>query len=75
MSGSDILRHEIRTTLARGVLLVPVLFDGVEPPRRATLPPDIAGLADRQAIRVDADHFDADLRRVEREVRRVLDGS
>jgi hypothetical protein len=71
-SGSQALQHEIRTALERGILLLPVLFDGAAMPTRAALPEAIGALADRHALRVDPSHLRDDLVRIEQEVRRVL---
>lgn len=47
---SDIVRLEIATALAVGKLVVPVLVGDARMPSRAELPPDIAELADRNAL-------------------------
>ena len=71
-SASEVLHAEIRTALDQGIFLLPVLFDGASSPRRADLPPDIAGLADRQAITVQPGHVPDDLMRIEMEIRHAL---
>jgi hypothetical protein len=58
--------------LERGILLLPVLFDGAAMPTRAELPDAIGSLADRHALRVDPAHLHDDLARIEREVHDVL---
>ena len=47
---ADIVRHEIATALALGKLVIPVLVGDATMPSRAELPPDIAELADRNAL-------------------------
>jgi TIR domain len=71
-SASAVLHGEIRTALAEGIFLLPVLFDGARSPCRADLPPDIAGLADRHAITVEPGHVRDDLMRIEMQIRHAL---
>jgi hypothetical protein len=62
----DPLRAEIATALRLKLKIVPVLVGGAAMPDRADLPPDVAALADWQAMRVDDDDFDHDATRLTR---------
>ena len=46
----DYVRHEIATVLGTGKRVIPVLVDGARMPARASLPADIAALADINAL-------------------------
>lgn len=50
----DFVRTEIRSALARGIPVIPVLVDGAQMPRPGDLPADIDALRRRQAIEVRA---------------------
>lgn len=60
----DFVRLEIGTALKREVWVVPMLVRGVNMPRTVDLPDDLAKLARRQALTVDAEHFHADMDRL-----------
>jgi hypothetical protein len=62
----DWVRREIRIALEKGVLVVPVLVDGVNPLTAEQLPDDIRSLGERQYIRLG--HSD-----VERDIRRLIE--
>lgn len=51
----DFVRQELSVALARDVPIVPVLVNDARMPARATLPTELAGLADYQAERLDDD--------------------
>ena len=46
----DYVRHEIATALGTGKRVIPVLVEGARMPAKASLPADIAGLADINAL-------------------------
>jgi tetratricopeptide (TPR) repeat protein len=48
----DFVRLEVATALTRGIPILPALLDGAALPDRQVLPPDNAGIADRQAIAI-----------------------
>jgi hypothetical protein len=55
----DWVRRELREALAAGRPIVPVLLHGAAPPQRSELPPELAELADKEAVVVsDADFRD-----------------
>ena len=57
----DLVRLEIRTALARGVRVIPILVDGARMPDPSDLPSDLAQLTARQAVDLRSDRFAADL--------------
>ena len=61
---ADFVRIEIASALKRGIPVVPVLLDGVQPLRAADLPEDLRPLARRQAVEVRRASFDADAERL-----------
>lgn len=56
----DLVRIEVREGLKAGIPVIPVLVQGAQPPRRQHLPDDLKDLADRQAVEVRPQSFDAD---------------
>lgn len=60
----DVLRGEVARALARGILVVPVLFDGAPMPTKDDLPDDLKPLADRNAVRVNAENWVRDVTRL-----------
>ena len=60
----DWVALEISTALRRDIPVIPVLLDGVAMPSRVDLPATLAGLADRQAVRVDHETFVSDCLRL-----------
>jgi hypothetical protein len=58
----DFVRHEVRAALRGDVVVVPVLVDGAELPKEASLPEDLRPLVRRQAatIRDESWHRDVD---------------
>jgi formylglycine-generating enzyme required for sulfatase activity len=50
----DYVRIEIEAALARGILVIPLLIDRTRMPSTADLPPSLAPLAKRNALRVDS---------------------
>lgn len=61
---ADYPRLEVAAALRRGIRVIPVLVGQAVLPRAEELPQDIAGLAQRQAIRLARERFDADVRKV-----------
>ncbi|GLY30931.1 toll/interleukin-1 receptor domain-containing protein [Kineosporia sp. NBRC 101731] len=57
----DWVRREIRLALENGLLIVPVLVDGVRPLSPDELPDDIRAIADRQYIRLSHKEADSDI--------------
>jgi hypothetical protein len=71
-SESDFVRREIAVALKRGILVVPVLFDGAGMPRHEDLPGEIRALANRNAKSVDQAHFGTDVMKIVYELRAAL---
>jgi hypothetical protein len=61
---ADYPRMEVAVALRRGIRVIPVLVGNAALPKTEELPADIAGLADRQAIRVSRERFEADIRQL-----------
>lgn len=57
----DWVRREISIALGRNIPVIPVLLTGAARPAKADLPPDIAELADRQAVYLRHRHIGPDL--------------
>lgn len=71
----DFVRIEIEAALARNVLLVPILVEGVNMPRAADLPPSLAPLVRRQALELSPNRFAADTSHLLDVIERTLHGS
>jgi TIR domain len=56
----DLVRHEIRLALTRGIRLIPVLVNDALMPKARDLPDDIALLAQRNAIELRHSRFEDD---------------
>jgi tetratricopeptide (TPR) repeat protein len=67
----DWVRREIAIALRRDIPVIPVLLTGASLPERADLPPEIAGLADRQAVYLRHRHVGPDLAHLLGELARV----
>jgi hypothetical protein len=72
-SSDDYLRREIATALRRKVLVVPVLVGHASLPAVAELPPDIAGIVNRQFLQLRVRTADADALRLVDELTEALD--
>lgn len=57
----DVVAFEIKTALANGVPILPVLVDGAEMPSPESLPDQIADLSRRQALAVRHAYFKTDM--------------
>ena len=57
----DFVVLELRAALDRGIPVIPVLIDGAAIPKRTELPPALQRLAQRNAVRVDAETFRQDV--------------
>jgi glucoamylase len=60
----DWVRREIEAALERDVRVIPVLVEDARMPEAAQLPPSLAGLASRQAVKLRPMDFEADLERL-----------
>lgn len=58
---NDWVRREIARALARDVRVIPVLLEGTTMPSQDALPPDLAGLARRNAVELRDTQFARDL--------------
>jgi hypothetical protein len=71
----DFVRLELAAALSRPeVLLVPVLVEGAAMPSADELPPEIRGLARRQAVTLRDDTWDSDVARLVGSLERALPG-
>lgn len=62
---NDFVRLELESVLERGIPVVPVLVDNAELPAADALPPSLAALAFRQAVKLRPDpDFDPDFARI-----------
>jgi hypothetical protein len=59
---TDVVRFEIASALRRGVRVIPVLVDGAEMPAARHIPPELAPLSRRNAVRLDHETFRSDFR-------------
>jgi hypothetical protein len=68
----DYPRMEVAAALKRGIRVIPVLAGNTPLPKREELPSEIAGLVDRQVLRLSREDFDADMKRLMSSVARDL---
>ncbi len=68
----DYPRMEVAAALKRGIRVIPVLSGNTPLPKREELPSEIAGLVDRQVLRLSREDFDADMKRLMSSVARDL---
>jgi hypothetical protein len=66
---NDFVRLEISTALAHGILVIPILLDGISIPRERLLPDDLKALAVRNALALRHATFHADLDRLVKELK------
>jgi hypothetical protein len=71
----DWVRLEIATALQRDIVVIPVLVEGARMPRERDLPPDLAGLAKRQALEISDTRFNSDVERLVAAIRNEAAGS
>jgi TIR domain-containing protein len=71
---SDHVRAELAEALRRGVRVIPVLVQRAPMPSPAELPESIRTLADRNAIELDDDGWQSDVRRLVEAIRREVGG-
>ena len=69
---ADYPRMEVAAALKRGIRVIPVLAGNTPLPKREELPSEIAGLVDRQVLRLSREDFDADMDRLMSSVARDL---
>jgi hypothetical protein len=69
----DFVRREVATGLARGLRVIPLLFDGAPMPSEAQLPAPLQALARRQALVMDPRRFAADSEQLLAVLRQALD--
>jgi hypothetical protein len=60
----DFVRLEISEALKRGILVIPVLVQGMKIPRAEDLPDDLAGLSRRQAVELSDSRWSYDVGRL-----------
>jgi hypothetical protein len=60
----DRLRQELEAAMALGANIIPVLVGGARMPDEADLPPSLQNLARRQAVRLDDEEWEDDVRRL-----------
>jgi hypothetical protein len=69
---NDFVRVEIEAALARNVRVIPILVEGARMPRATELPPNLAMLVRRQALKLDPTQFDFDTSRLLKVLERTL---
>lgn len=60
----DYPRMEVAAAMKRGIRVIPILVGNAPLPKREELPSEIAGLVDRQVLRLSREDFDADMKRL-----------
>jgi tetratricopeptide (TPR) repeat protein len=68
----DFVRAEIAEALAQNKLVIPVLIEGTPMPARNALPPEIAALADFNALPIGDARFDFDVGRLTSVIGKVI---
>jgi CHASE2 domain-containing sensor protein len=68
-SPDDYVRHEIASALRDGKLVIPVLVDGAKMPAKASLPADVAALADLNALAFSDREIGEDADRLVKKIR------
>ena len=68
----DFVRMEIATALRRDIRVIPVLVDGALMPRPTDLPDDLKQLFFRNALQVEATHFDDNCKKLMTTIEQVL---
>lgn len=69
---TDFVRIEIEAALQRNVRVIPVLVDGARMPMATELPPSIARLSTRNAVRLEHERFGADAEGLIRALTRIV---
>jgi hypothetical protein len=69
---SDFVKAEIAEALTQNKLVIPALIEGTPMPARDALPPEIAALADHNALPVSDARFDFDVGRLVSAIDKVL---
>jgi hypothetical protein len=69
---ADFVRIEIEAALNRDVRVIPVLVDGATMPSAAELPPSLARLSTRNAVRLEHERFGADAEGLIRALTRIV---
>jgi hypothetical protein len=69
---NDLVRKEVASGLARGMVVVPLLLDGAAMPTEAQLPDELRALAQRNALEIGNTRFAADLERLVAALRETL---
>src|SRR5882724_591123 len=69
---NDFVRAEIAEALAQSKLVIPALIEGTPMPARDALPPEIAAMADCNALPVSDSRFDFDVGRLVSAIGKVL---
>ena len=72
---SDWVATEIGAALQRRIMIIPVLVDGAQMPSRSELPPALAALSSRQALRISHETFAADTARLVAAIESVVAAS
>ena len=68
----DFVRLEIEAAVSRNVLLIPILVEGAEMPRRDQLPESISAVSRRQALELSPHRFGADTSQLLDVIQRTL---
>src|SRR6202035_2050976 len=68
-SVEDPVRIEIATALARGIPIIPIIFDGAKIPKQRDLPEELAPLAYQNGLEVRNASFHRDVEKLTRELK------
>ncbi|GAA1286929.1 TIR domain-containing protein [Saccharothrix xinjiangensis] len=71
--GDDLVAFEVRTALARGIRVIPVLVDGASMPPADRLPAGLAPLAGRNAVTMTHESFRSDFHRLATRLAELVD--
>jgi uncharacterized membrane protein YhaH (DUF805 family) len=72
-SPTDFVRIEIEAALTRDVRVIPVLVDGARMPAASDLPPSLAPLTYRNAVRLEHERFGSDAENLIRTLSRIVE--
>lgn len=69
---NDLVRFEISAALKREIHIFPILIDGVESPKKDSLPDDLQGLVDFQAIEISSKDFKEKVNQLVKQIKKTV---
>jgi hypothetical protein len=72
VESNDFVRIEIEQALARGIRVIPIIVDDAKIPNMSDLPEQLESFSRLNAVRIEADSFDADMEHFTSFLRRFL---